>query len=480
MGLPSAVTVVSDASTRAPASASLNSAAWKRLVDKIQDSNVVPIIGSRLLVSPDGKSLQEPIARRLLADCNQPADVSLPEFRELNQAVSLLRPSCDPQDLYDLVHEAIRAVLRPPPPAPPMPVPAPIRQLAQITGFRLYVTLTPDDFLVECLKQRCAVNEIVHSPNLPTSEGKDLPGDWQSRAGEVQLLYLFGKSRSAPMFAIHDEDVLEYAHNVIAHESQVPKFLGELQERNLLLVGCNFPDWLTRFFLRAWNQKRLSEKDRRAWLIEPLKPEESLTCFLRSYSRETEVLSQESPEQFVAELYQHWMDMYGAQTAENAESHQDDPPRGAMFFISYSRKTDAPPAQSIYDALLKLGLNAGEVWFDRTTIEPGADFQRKIIDGIRGCRYFLPLISQATNGRDEGFVFTEWREAYDRGREMNRVFVVPVIVDADYDPGKYTAQTVWEWRRDHIDFGHAPGGMLDGRLQTTLQKLVRDARRGGE
>jgi hypothetical protein len=479
MGLPSAATVVSG--TTDLAGAPLNAAAWKRLVDKIHESNVVPIIGPRLLVGPDGKSLQEPIARRLLADCSQPADVPLPAFRELNEAVSLLRVCCDPQDLYDQVNEAIRSVLRPPPPAPPIPVPTPIRQLAQITGFRLYVTLTPDDLLAECLKQRCAVNEIVHSPNLPTSEGKDLPVDWQSRPGEVQLLYLFGKSRSAPMFAIHDEDVLEYAHNVIAHGSQVPNgFMGELQQRNLLLVGCNFPDWLTRFFLRATNQKRLSEKDRRAWLIEPLKPEESLTCFLRSYSRETEVLSQESPEQFVAELYQHWMETYGAETPESAQSQQDDPPHGAMFFVSYSRRTDAPQAQSIYDSLLKLGLNAGEVWFDRTIIEPGADFQRKIVDGIRGCRYFLPLISQAANGREEGFVFTEWREAYDRGRGMNREFVLPVIVDADYAPEKYAAQTVWEWRRDNIDFGHAPGGVPDGRLQSTLQKLVRDARRGGE
>ena len=88
------------------------------------------------------------------------------------------------------------------------------------------MTLTPDDLLARCLRGRCAVNEIVHSPNLPTSEGKDLPTDWKTRPGEVFLLYLFGKSRSAPMFAIHDEDVLEYAHNLIAHGSQVPTVPG--------------------------------------------------------------------------------------------------------------------------------------------------------------------------------------------------------------------------------------------------------------
>jgi len=93
------------------------------------------------------------------------------------------------------------------------------------------------------LCRRCAVREVVHSPNLPTSEGRDLPRDWNDTRGEAHLLYLFGKARSAPMFAIHDEDLLEYAHNVITRGSHVPSgFLDELQQRNLLLVGCNFPD----------------------------------------------------------------------------------------------------------------------------------------------------------------------------------------------------------------------------------------------
>ena len=76
----------------------------------------------------------------------------------------------------------------------------------------------------------------------------------------MQLLYLFGKSRPTPLYSIHDEDVLEYAHNVIARGSHAPtSFLGALQDRNLLLIGCNFPDWLSRFMLRATRKGRLAE-----------------------------------------------------------------------------------------------------------------------------------------------------------------------------------------------------------------------------
>jgi hypothetical protein len=268
-------------------------AAWKRLIDKVGECNVVPIVGSRLLVAADGQtSLQGLVAARLMQECGQDiGEVPLASFRELNDAVSRLKGTVDPQDLYDYVHEAIRAVID----APDFVMPAAIKQLSEIADFRLLVTLTPDDLLARCLRQRCELIEIVHSPNLPTSEGRDLPRDWKTKPGQVFLLYLFGKSRSAPMFAIHDEDVLEYAHSVIAHSSQVNTFVSELQQRNLLLVGCNFPEWLSRFFLRATNQKRLSEKENRAWLIDPLQPQESLTCFLRSYSTQTEILSQTSP-----------------------------------------------------------------------------------------------------------------------------------------------------------------------------------------
>ncbi|MEP7310751.1 MAG: toll/interleukin-1 receptor domain-containing protein [Acidobacteriota bacterium] len=455
----------------------MTEASWRRLIDKIQENNVVPIVGSRLLVGADGQaSLQARVATRLLTDCGKDlGEEPLSPFRELNDAVSRLKGSVDPQDLYDCVHEAICAVTS----AADFAIPTPIRQLAQIADFRLFVTLTSDDLLARSLRARCDLTEIVHSPNLPTSEGRDLPKDWKTRPGEAFLLYLFGKSRSAPMFAIHDEDVLEYAHNLIARGSQVPTFLAELQQRNLLLIGCNFPEWLSRFFLRATNQKRLSEKENRAWLIDPLQPQESLTCFLRSYSTQTEILSQTSPADFIAELHQRWMAEHGAGVQPADRTVNAAPAPGTMFFISYSRATDLRRAELLYQALLKQGVAESEVWFDRKTIEPGEDFRRSILDGIRSCRYFLPLLSQAANSREAGFVFREWRAATDLLEDMNREFVLPVIVDADYVPERYTAESVRVWADDKkLDFGHAPEGVPDGRLETKLKKLVRESRRG--
>ncbi len=454
----------------------MNETGWKRLLDKIGESNVVPIIGTRLLVEGDGKtSLQAKVAARLLHDRGKDADeISLPLFRELNEAVSQLKRSVDLQELYEDVHDALDAVTG----GDDFAIPTPIQQLAEIADFRLFVTLTPDDLLARNLRRRCAVNEIIYSPNLPTTEGKDLLSDWQTHPGEVNVLYLFGKSRSAPMFAIHDEDVLEYAHNVIAHGNQIlGVFLGELQQRNLLLIGCNFPEWLSRFFLRATNQKRLSENYRRSWLVEQLKPEESFTCFLSSYGGGTEVLSDLSPVEFVAELHRRWMNEHGVAAQEPKRPADEMVPRGTIFFISYSRQTDRARAESLYQSLLKLGVTQGEVWFDRHSIEPGQDFKRRILDGIRSCRYFLPLLSRSSDRREEAFVFTEWKQADERQKGVNRDFLFPVIVDNEFEPKCYTAKPVPKWRDDeHVDFAHAPEGVPDERLETKLKKLVRASR----
>lgn len=255
----------------------MNERRWDRLLDSIDGGMVVPVLGSQVLTGESGDSLQRRIAQRLLSFYDEPDDSPLTPFYELNEVVTRLKDKHNLQDLYADIHDVIEQLAS----AKGSNIPEPIRKIAAISSFRLFVTLTPDDLLARCLRARCATNEIIYSPYLPTSEGSDLPNDWLSRQGEVQLLYLFGKSRPAPMFAIHDEDFLEYVHNIIARGSHVPlKFLDELQQRNLLLIGCNFPEWLSRFFLRLTNKGRLSEVQRkREWLIDEKSLDKGLICF---------------------------------------------------------------------------------------------------------------------------------------------------------------------------------------------------------
>ncbi|MCP5427032.1 MAG: toll/interleukin-1 receptor domain-containing protein [Chromatiaceae bacterium] len=462
----------------------MNEATWRRLLDRIRDGLVVPVVGPRLMLEPDGQtSLQGRVAEALLSSYDLVIEEPLPPFRELNEAVSCLlakdkdRPKL--QDLYADVDYAINKILR----ESNYAIPEPIRQLTEIGDFHLFVTLMPDDLIARSLRRRCAVNEIIHSPALPSSEVTDLPNNWAERLGEeTHLLYLFGKSRPAPMFAIHDEDNLEYAYNVIAGISRVTTFLEALQQRYLLLIGCNFPDWLGRFFLRATSPSRLSEEStRRELLIDQLQPTESLTLFLERYSKETEILSDIPPVEFVSELHRRWKEERNLEQGRDAGRDRKQVPSGTMFFISYSRRTDLPRAESLYRALLDLGVRAGEMWFDRHTIEPGQDFRQHILDGIRSCRYFLPLLSEAANERDEAFVFEEWQAANARKKQINYDdFIIPIIVDPEFAPERYRAKPVRDGDWAQLDFGHAPEGVPDERVTAKLRKLVREARRSHE
>lgn len=456
----------------------MNDRSWDRLLRSIEDGLVVPVLGRQLFTGPEGsdEGLQSQVARRLLEFHGRDPDAEpLPRFRELDEAVSRIKHDCDLQDLYADVHDIIGELTA----DGERSAPEPIRQIAAITHFRLFVTLTPDDLLARCLRRRCAVNEVVHSPYLPTSEGSDLPNDWQSRPAEVQLLYVFGKSRPAPMFAIHAEDVLEYAHNIIARGGHVPvKFLGELQQRSLLLIGCCFPEWLARFFLRLTNQRRLSDTQRRReWLIESLRPEGGLIRFLRTYSQETEILSDIPPHEFVRQLHQRWLTRHGAAEplAAAGPSAAETVPPGCMFFISYCRSTDLPAAERLFAALVAEGVAREEIWFDRTALEPGQDFRDRILDGIRSCRYFVPLVSRPADALDEKFFRREWGEAADRAKGIQgRTFVVPLIVDADYQPQLYQ-RVPRDWQ-DGLDFGHAPAGCPDERTSSLLKRLIRAER----
>ncbi|WP_232056827.1 MULTISPECIES: toll/interleukin-1 receptor domain-containing protein [Methylomonas] len=454
---------------------------WNRLIKAIDDGRVVPVVGGQLLswqIGGSTQTLQQRIAAKLLA--NNDFDLNgrvLAPMQELHHAVSLLKADADinVDNLYADIADALEAECA----GPDFQLPTALQQLAAISSFKLLVSLTADTLLAQALRKRVAVNEIVHSPYLPTSEAGDLPADWLKRPGEANVLYLFGKAQAAQVYAIHDEDTLEYSHNLLARGANVPaRFLGELQQRSLLFLGSQFPDWLSRFLLRLTNQNRLSEKRTSAWLVNDAVSQSEFNTFLQEFSRETKLINQLPPAAFVDELYRRWQAKHtpAAEAAAGQEQNQGGDPASVAFFISYSRATDLPAAEKLFQILQEQGLTAREIWFDREAIEPGGDFQKLIFDGIKSCRYFLPLISAAADRFDEKFFYREWDAAIDRSKAIRgREFILPIILDEDYRPQAYS-RVPDEWR-SRIDFGHAPGGVANERTRDHLKNLIRELRR---
>ncbi len=104
-----------------------------------------------------------------------------------------------------------------------------------------------------------------------------------------------------------------------------------------------------------------------------------------------------------------------------------------VVFLSYASQ-DAEAAQRICEALRTAGI---EVFLDQSELRGGDVWDQKIRREIHACALFIPVISANTASRHEGYFRLEWNLADQRTNMMarNRVFVVPVCLDATPDAG---------------------------------------------
>ena len=102
-------------------------------------------------------------------------------------------------------------------------------------------------------------------------------------------------------------------------------------------------------------------------------------------------------------------------------------PQNRAVFLSYARE-DADAARRIADALRGFGV---EVWFDQNELRGGDVWDQKIRGQIKACTLFVPVISSATQSRDEAYFRLEWKLADDRTHLMapGKAFILPVVID---------------------------------------------------
>jgi TolB-like protein/Tfp pilus assembly protein PilF len=100
-------------------------------------------------------------------------------------------------------------------------------------------------------------------------------------------------------------------------------------------------------------------------------------------------------------------------------------------FLSYASQ-DAEAAQRISNALRAAGI---EVFLDQSELRGGDAWDQKIRQQIHDCALFIPVISQHTQERLEGYFRHEWNLAIERGHHMARqkAFLMPVVVDGTGD-----------------------------------------------
>ena len=449
-----------------PASATLDEDAWEDLLNFIEEKRVVPIVGPELLTvetASGPRLLHDWIAERLAARLN--VDTSrLPKPFSINDVVCwYLSTHGRREDTYVRMRSVVRDAS--------FAVPRPLRQLAEITDFDLFVTTTFDGYLEQAINEvrfdgAQATEVVTYSPNRVA----DLPAEREHLQRPV-VYHLLGRLSASPNYVISDEDLLEFVCALQSEHLTPEKLFHELEHSHLLIIGSNFSNWLARLFLRMAKRKRLSDpRDVGEVLADDhTGSDERLMAFLHQVSIRTRVYS--GAEQFVDELHRRWTARnrpagvvpLGAAVQRFLPPEREMPDRSV--FISYARE-DLAAVQK-----LKSGLDAAGVktWFDLERLESGDDYDRKIQRNITRCSYFIPVVSAATERRLEAYFRREWSYAIDRTRGMadGAVFILPVCID---ETDFAAAQVPDKFRAVHC--ARLPGGEVSQEFAGRLRELL--------
>jgi hypothetical protein len=466
---------------------------WDDLLAFIETGRVIPVVGAELLMA--GGSFEIPlyraVAERLLEKYEDSAGplsrgTTLHPYNELHDAVCILAAGGKRvKELYRPIHDILKNLLA----DQEEPLPA-LRELASIRHFDLFVTTTPDDLLARALdsvrtQEMAPTDQVQYAPLLPTETRlRDIPE--VQAPGYRAVFYMFGKAHVSPFYAIHDEDALEFAYKLQQTQIGEPPFrmFTEMRSRNLLFIGCNFPDWFSRFFLRLSNEKRLSSEERpkKEFLIDQVIGQDgNLTVFLERFSRDSRVFPMPARE-FVAELYQRWQKRNP--TPPPRDDHGNGSGRGrgrpispaaASIFISYASE-DIAAARQLFEELRPLG--AEVIWFDKDALRPGDEWREKIRIAVECCGLFLPLISTNTEAIPESEFRREWRQAANRLEIIQgQKLVFPVVVDAEFDGNVDRYARVPEAFKD-LQYSHAPAGRTSPELLNELREQLHLRRQG--
>jgi hypothetical protein len=417
---------VAPGETAAAGDPSRHEALWERLLQYIEDGQVVPIVGQELLtVDIGGQSglLYEHLARQLAPRLKvAPPDGT--SRAPLNRvACTFLEGGGEPETIYSELQRVTKALM-------PLTPPASLRKLAAITPFSFYVGTTFDSLLADALNAErfggsSSTDVITFSPGNP----QDAPEDADDRQ-RTRVYQLLGRVSAMQDYVVTEEDALEFVHNLL-FSARPKRLFSLLQKRHLLILGCSFPTWIVRFLIRASRDNRLLLARGKMDLVVDSGTREdlALVSFLQSYKTRTEVFDTGTAIEFVDELHRRWT----ARPQQQPPPASDKPRAGTQYiregviFLSYASE-DRDIVRGIRDSLEAAGM---DVWFDQHDLHPGDDWARRIRLTIESCALFVPVLSKSCFKRNRRFLLLEWDYAKTESHKVlaTRHFIVPIVID---------------------------------------------------
>ncbi len=441
---------------------------WDQLLQLIAEGHVVPVVGSDLLKVryQDRDVLLYPLIAQRLAEYLGVPGTDLPEGAEINAVVGrYIEKGNRIEDIYPALKRTV-------PSDEELSIPEPLAKLAAIRPFKLFVTTTFDSQLERAINEARFAGQpktrvFSYSPN----DVKDLPRPLE-QLDRPATFHLFGKLSAIPAYAVTQEDTLEFLHSLQSENRQPKVLFDELNSKNLLILGCNFGDWLARFFLRTAKRQRLLEARGSTDYVADAKisGDDNLVLFLRHFSARTKIYEDGGALEFIDELYRRWTERHPLEEPETVSKPATISAPGELeagaIFLSYANE-DKTAVVKIKDALEAEGV---DVFFDKDDLWAGDDFEAKIKRAIIQCSLFVPVISKTTLTEQRRFFRIEWNQALEEARKVapTITFIAPVVIDDT----QLTEPAVPEkFRKLHWE--KLPDGQTTPKFVTMIKELYR-------
>ena len=396
---------------------------WDILLALLKENLVIPIIGSDLILIKQGSfriPLYDYITQKVAERLNiYHGRMSFHEFVLKYQDKTLLNSILKPV-FNDIKPEDIDL--------------EPLEKLAKITDFKIFISITFDDFLQKALENvRCQANEKIEVINFSLTNNA-LPQKIGNEKYQASIFNILGSIKAKNGYAKTEEGILEYFYALINENQLTLRLSDDIDGKNLLFIACNLPEWLHRFFIRTISYEAYSKGEKVRFIAEDHNTDHSdFNTFLLNYKAEifkVPETTQSNSVEFVNNLYDKWL----AYNKRNIRKRY----KGVVFLSFNSEDRDI-----VFEIKNKLEENGVDVWYDEAKLEAGAVYEKQINKQIKTCKLFIAFISQNSISDKSKYVYRkEWRLAESRrlfleGDSDEKSFIQPYILDeTDYTDNK--------------------------------------------
>ncbi len=382
---------------------------WDELLDFITDRQLTPILGKEMYKFKQDDLLMpvdEYLSRQIL-ELNKVTDQPA---LTLTQAVNYLvnEKKVKTMDIIRKLKLMIKEINF------EFPL---LSQFLSITDINYYINTAVYNNMLEnnltTIRKQTATS-INFSINEPFSDCDDL-----DKLRVPFVFNVFGSLLNTVDPALSEEDMLEYTGHFKEKIKNATNIINALKNKNLLFLGCDFPDWMVRFILRLLSNEPMHDWGSKRTIIvvnDMSDMRKKQYEFLKNYDV---VTYDGNTKDFVEELSSRWKQ-------KNPSSVKNK-----MIFLSYTVK-DKDAVENLKKAIE--GINNVTCWYDNREIVPGDDFKTEIAKNIKSADLFIPLISANSLMHKDGYVQLEWFTA-DNVNTFRKIdgntgkYLMPVVID---------------------------------------------------